>query len=962
MTWDEACRAVAKHLIDNNMTYLNARTGPEFAPLHSKIQPDCSGYVTACMSLFANLGSYKHTSTAGMWDLNGSWATWAKSIGFTVHTCTADEMKQIATSKTPPPFIQPGDIVRHDADGYPKSNPYGHNGHTYIVGANNTRWEMGGGNGSTPKPPKIPHPYYPDKSAGGKYHDYHIWRPPGGQGFSNEGGTGGGGGGGSTTAGWAGDWDEKAAAADASRGKKIFSRTTAQTNILGLLFTGEDSSAFLDSDIIKTPPRIWQYFPPSIVMPTISFPVNPWEEEEPWIDPSLGKAIKKKVKKKLEAEEKKKQKEAQKTESDPKKIAENENKSQEEKSAKTKKKESSKEKNKDKSKNKRDKTKSKEKAKAQEKKKEVAKKAQAKKKKATETEEEEDLEEKYKRGTGEQARLTHEKWAEGESLLGYKVKEANYSVKSDLEKDLGRSFPIVYINDHMFSEDEIVYMKIDCMGFLPTIELHVSSHSKSIVKENLPKEGDTIGVFIQYTHTLIRPLRCDFQINAAVTKSISQEHQTEYMSMVLYGDLKVPDLYNSNIAFEYMGSSRNALIDIAQKLKLGFCFNDNEDTMDAQCWYCTPEQSGDPATYMEDLITHLYKDSSSFYSGWIDPRYNLTVLNVRQMLGTTADCDEGLDITKMVSVINNNYFDGNRQEKKKSIITPKIFNNFMSDQSADTYYVYDYKLINQASEISNKMGLLVHSNFGINATGLPASLTIEINPQLCLNWEKIDGVTAKGVPTNARYLALVGPGINRNQNDNPPENGKYTESKTKKNALIDVNVQSDDDAEMARNAPSNRQFDIKPPLLAAENPPEKITLETIKQENQGESAWTGEGWRNLPGFDAGTTDIKGSGSVSEYDRMIEDETVRSESGARLFKDGEVVTSAAEDKQLQEMRLRSVLTSKSGAELRTTGTSSESATVSNIPPDLRVNDWSDFNTSTMAIDDENTDEILREWWC
>ena len=181
------------------------------------------------------------------------------------------------------------------------------------------------------------------------------------------------------------------------------------------------------------------------------------------------------------------------------------------------------------------------------------------------------------------------------------------------------------------------------------------------------------------------------------------------------------------------------------------------------------------------------------------------------------------------------------------------------------------------------MGLLVHSNFGINATGLPASLTIEINPQLCLNWEKIDGVTAKGIPTNARYLALVGPGINRNQNDNPPENGKYTESKTKKNALVDVNVQSDDDAEMAKNSPSNKQFDIKPPLLAAENPPEKITLEDIKQENQGESAWTGEGWRNLPGFENVTVDNGGNMSISayEYDEMIEDEAMRSESGAKI---------------------------------------------------------------------------------
>ena len=103
-----------------------------------------------------------------------------------------------------------------------------------------------------------------------------------------------------------------------------------------------------------------------------------------------------------------------------------------------------------------------------------------------------------------------------------------------------------------------------------------------------------------------------------------------------------------------------------------------------------------------------------------------------------------------------------------------------------------------------EMGLLQHSNFGINATGLPSSLTIEINPQLCLNWEKIEGVTAKGEPTDARYIALVGPGINRNQNDNPPENGNYTQSKTKTSAATDINVQSDEDMEAAKNAESNQ--------------------------------------------------------------------------------------------------------------------------------------------------------------
>ena len=412
-----------------------------------------------------------------------------------------------------------------------------------------------------------------------------------------------------------------------------------------------------------------------------------------------------------------------------------------------------------------------------------------------------DIKDDITRGTGEQARETHEKYTETDEIkTGKELDAVNYSNETDLKRDLGRSFPIVYINDHMFAEDELEYMKIDCYGFLPTIELHVISTSKNIIKENLPKEGDTCGVFIQYTNTMIKPLRCDFIITECITKEVSEEYVQGTTSMIVYGELKIPDIYNSNIAFEYQGSSRNALIDIAQKLKLGYCFNDPDDTNDAQSWYCTPEQKGDPKQYMVDLADHLYKDVSSFYSAWIDPRYNLTVLNIRDMLGTTADCDEGIDLTKMVSVINNNYFDGSRQDRDKTILIPKLFNNFLGDQMHDTYYVYGYKLINQASETSNKMGLLQKNNFGINAAGIPASVTIEINPQLCLNWEKVEGVTASGEALDARYIVLSGPGVNKTRNDNPPENGSYTESKTKKMAASDINVQSDEDAKKAAEA------------------------------------------------------------------------------------------------------------------------------------------------------------------
>lgn len=764
MTWEEAVKTMGKWFHDNIHSYWqggghrgeNSSANPLFVSqgnprasfkcniLNRNVQNDCTAFVGACCQLFKPdiFPSGFAPGSAMFADPNGSTAAKMKAAGF----------QQIPWSKD---AMQPGDIIL----GHFQFGGNCHHGEIYAGNGKAYSW------GSVHDGRSYPGLSARNMPGGWSAKTYNlIYRFPGGwtgqvadAGVSVAGGGFYGdasGGYGVAMNAWAGDFDQAAAAADASRGVKLFSRGSAQQNILSLLLTGKDSSSLSDDKLFKTPPRIWQYLEPEIVMPTISFPVNPFEEDAPIWDDETQSMVQKKVQEKLKKAEEEQKKAEKGKESDPKKIASNENESTKESGKKS--------------------------------------------------ENGTDIKEEYKRGTGEQAKETHEKWIEGENKSGYEVKNSNYAVEADLKKDLGRSFPIVYINDHMFSEDELEYLKLDCNDFLPTIELHVTSRSKTIIKENLPKEGDTIGLFIQYTHTMIRPLRCDFIITAAISKNVSQEFLQDYMSMIVYGELKIPDIYNSDIAFEYQGSSRNALVDIAQKLKLGYCFNDPDDTNDAQSWYCTPEQSGDPKQYIEDLALHLYKDTSSFYNAWIDPRYNLTVINIRDMLGITADCDDGIDLTKMVSVINNNYFDGNKQDKNQSVVTPKIFNNFLGNQSMDTYYVYDYKLINQASEISNKMGLLQHSNFGINATGLPASLTIEINPQLCLNWEKVEGVTSKGEILDARYIVMSGPGINRNQNDNPPENGSYVESRTKTSAATDINVQSDEEQSAAKEAASNQ--------------------------------------------------------------------------------------------------------------------------------------------------------------
>jgi hypothetical protein len=55
------------------------------------------------------------------------------------------------------------------------------------------------------------------------------------------------------------------------------------------------------------------------------------------------------------------------------------------------------------------------------------------------------------------------------------------------------------------------------------------------------------------------------------------------------GELNVPNLYNSNMSFSFAGTSRDAMIDAANKLGLGFFFCDPDNTDDNQMWYCMAE-------------------------------------------------------------------------------------------------------------------------------------------------------------------------------------------------------------------------------------------------------------------------------------------------------------------------------------------------------------------------------------
>ena len=175
--WMAAVKDMAQYFVSVKAHYFNGLTvGP--CPLigNSKIQPDCSGFVSACFSYFIKSSTYRHWTTATMVPPSSKGYTDLTSNGWSHQRLSDADAKKMATSERWN-ILKEGDIVRHCADGYPPGTGHNNlNGHTYIIGANNTRYEMGGKNGRH-NDCKMPYNDYTEGgAASGKYWGYDIFR------------------------------------------------------------------------------------------------------------------------------------------------------------------------------------------------------------------------------------------------------------------------------------------------------------------------------------------------------------------------------------------------------------------------------------------------------------------------------------------------------------------------------------------------------------------------------------------------------------------------------------------------------------------------------------------------------------------------------------------------------------------------------------------------------------------
>ena len=269
----------------------------------------------------------------------------------------------------------------------------------------------------------------------------------------------------------------------------------------------------------------------------------------------------------------------------------------------------------------------------------------------------------------------------------------------DEDNTFAIEYPIVKINDYVFSKDELDSLVIDAKGFLPTIQVSVTLTNELFLSKELPKDGDIISIAIRNKNDLINIIRNDYVITGTSMQSKTTLGRSP-VNLIFFGELFVPGLKSGAHQFGIVGTSMDFYKAIAQYLQLGFSTNEQQ-TDDRQSWlvYQTPFE------IFKETITKVWKDPNSFFDVWIDLYYNLNFVNINAQLLSSED---DVDLAALMSNVNNTFVWGSKTKQEDTVATPKVFSNFIGARNT-SFYIMNWKPINKSTAITFDYGTSIHT-------------------------------------------------------------------------------------------------------------------------------------------------------------------------------------------------------------------------------------------------------------
>ena len=293
--------------------------------------------------------------------------------------------------------------------------------------------------------------------------------------------------------------------------------------------------------------------------------------------------------------------------------------------------------------------------------------------------------------------------------------EGTYSVHTVL----GSAYPIIRINDALIARDDIKYFSIESSGFIPTVKLSLDLKTTEFVNRHMPKDGDIISTYVTLNTKALNYLRNDF----IITSCQSNVKNSQKNKVDLTGKLFIPKIDSIQTALGFIGTSKEVFKEVAKMYGLGFAYNDEEDTDDMMDWICCKQSI---PTFLQDVISHSWKNGLNFYKTWIDFYYNICFVNVNKFLLSTESTEDTLDYTFLT---NTRYFyeamtDPAATNTQKFV---KIFSNDSAFQNSP-FFIDKWTPINNSSSVSMKYGYESDSYVFIHNQKI-----IESDPEVCFN-------------------------------------------------------------------------------------------------------------------------------------------------------------------------------------------------------------------------------------
>ena len=263
------------------------------------------------------------------------------------------------------------------------------------------------------------------------------------------------------------------------------------------------------------------------------------------------------------------------------------------------------------------------------------------------------------------------------------------------ENVISMEFPLIKINDYIFSRDEIRSVSFNCTEFLPKITLNIGLLSQLFLAKEMPKDGDIISVAIRNRTDLLKIIRNDYVITGVHSMPNSTETKSPVI-MTFYGELFIPGLKSQKNDFSFEGTTYDALMNFAKTFGLGFASNE-DNTDDKQIWL-KANISGD--IYINNLTERAWRDQESFYQCWIDIYYNLNFININKQL---MSAESEVDIAAMISNVDSNTYFKPETKESKVMPTVKVFSNFVTFRTTP-FYIMSWRPMNKSSAITFQVG------------------------------------------------------------------------------------------------------------------------------------------------------------------------------------------------------------------------------------------------------------------